>query len=101
MDLNDDVIVACMDLVGRTGARDFQMGYLNDGPDWSESPEWYAEASFQGAKLTSGTHPSPDLAAMALALRLLRGAVCRCGQQITLSDTPSEPRCRWRLVGAR
>jgi len=38
-----DKVVACADLVGRSGARQFQIGYLNDEPPHA----WYAHAMSQ------------------------------------------------------
>ncbi len=32
MNLDEDALIAATDLVGRTGAKEFQIGYLNDDP---------------------------------------------------------------------
>ncbi|GGK89358.1 hypothetical protein [Mangrovihabitans endophyticus] len=96
--LNDDVVVACMDLVGRAGASGFEIGYLHDDVPVAEAG-WYAHAQYQGARLIAQDHQSPTGAALALAERLLAGATCRCLQPVTLSD--GQAGCRWRLVGQR
>jgi hypothetical protein len=43
-------------------------------------------------------HRSPSSAAQALAEKLLDGATCRCGKQVSLAVSSSE-HCRWRLLG--
>lgn len=96
--VNDDILFACVDLVGRAGASDFQIGYLHDDVPVEEAG-WYAYAQYKGARITVEGHRSPTGAALALAERLLRGATCRCRQPVTLSD--GQPGCRWRLVGQR
>lgn len=97
--LNDDIVTACADLVGRAGAREFEIGYLHDDVPVEEAG-WYAHATYQGARIQVQDHRSPTAAALALAERLLHNARCRCGNTVTLSD--DQPgRCRWRLLGAR
>lgn len=100
MDLNDDIVIACVDLVGRTGAKGFEMGH-----DGGDPARWHAFATYRGARIMSDNHPTPTTAALGLAERLLRGAQCRCGQTVTLSDSRAFAGtlegCRWRLVGNR
>lgn len=95
--INEDAVIACAKLVGRAGARDFQIGYLHDDVP-AEEAGWYATAFYQGMRISADDHKSPTLAATALAERLLRGAMCRCLKPVSLADT--RPGCRWRLVGA-
>jgi hypothetical protein len=96
--MSEDAIVACADLVGRAGARDFELGYMHDDVPVEEAG-WYAVAKYQGARITADEHRSPTAAAMALAERLLAGATCRCRQPVSLSDAARG--CRWRLMGAK
>jgi hypothetical protein len=96
--INDDVVLACADLVDRAGAASFEIGYLHDDVP-IEQAGWYAHAQYRGARITAEDQPSPTGAALALAERLLRGATCRCGAPVTLSDSAGG--CRWRLVGQR
>lgn len=96
--INDDVVTACADLVGRAGASGFEIGYLHDDVP-AEDAGWYAHAQFQGARITAADHRSPTGAALALAERLLSGATCRCRRPVTLSDRMDG--CRWQLVGQR
>lgn len=93
-----DAIVACADLVGRAGAREFEIGYIRDDVPTGDAG-WYASAIYQGARITVDEHRSPTTAAMALSERLLSGATCRCRRPVTLSDTADG--CRWQLVGQR
>lgn len=95
--MNEDAVMACADLVGRTGASGFEIGYLHDDVP-IEAAGWYAVAFFRGTRITADDHKSPSLAAMGLAERLLRGGACRCGKTVVLSGTGG---CRWRLNGPR
>ena len=116
--LDEDAFHAAADLVGRTGATSFQIGYLNDEPPM----QWYAHAQYKGARITAENHADPVQAAEALARRLLSGGKCiKCGGVITLSsvavacesatltdgtawsvtNTASAPRCRWTRMGKR
>lgn len=96
--LNGDAVEACADLVGRAGASGFQIGYLHDDVP-IEDAGWYAHAQYRGARIMVEGRRSPSEAALALAERLLRGAACRCGKTVTLTDNSNG--CRWRLAGKR
>lgn len=96
--LHGDVVVACADLAGRCGARDFEIGHLHDDVPVEEAG-WFASVSFKGARINVDEHRSPTAAALALAERLLKGAICRCRKPVTLDD--DKPGCRWRLMGKR
>jgi hypothetical protein len=98
MDMNEDAVMACIGLVDRCGATDFEVGYLHDDVP-VEQAGWWASAQFKGARIIAENHQSPVLACQALAERLLRGATCRCRRPVTLSG--GRDGCRWRLVGAR
>jgi hypothetical protein len=98
INMNSDVIVACADLVGRTGASDFEIGYVHDNVPVEEAG-WYAHVKFRGVRIMVDDHRSPSAAALALAEKILTGGACRCGQTVTLSD--DKPGCRWRLMGKR
>ena len=119
MTLDEDAVMACADLVGRTGAREFRIGYLSDDPPYG----WYAHASYRGARISTGDHPRPAEAADALCRRLLTGAKCTgCGGLVALSgsgavafDSPAmadgstwtaeeaaaTEQCRWRRMGPK
>lgn len=120
MNLDQDAVIACADLVGRAGATEFQIGYLHDDVP-ADQAGWYAHAQYKGARITAEDHPGPAEAADALACQLLAGARCRCGRLVALSDhgavafegqmadgstwSVEEARaagqCRWRRVGPR
>lgn len=120
--IDDDALVAAVDLVGRAGAHQFEVGYLNDGVPVAEA-DWYAHAQYQGRRIIVEHHTGPVEAAEALALRVLTGAKCgHCGALVALNDdgafafdsaemadgtrwTAEEAaaagQCRWRRVGRR
>ena len=118
---DDDALAAAVDLVGRTGARSFEVGYLHDDVP-AERASWWAHAQMRGTRITAEDHRGPVEAAEALARKLLTGGKCTaCGGLIALSDagavaypgtmadgstwTEEEIRaarqCRWRRVGPR
>lgn len=111
-------VIACADLVGRAGARSFEIGFLNDEPPH----RWYAHAMYRGARIQVENHDDPAGAALELAEKLLTGAQCRCGRLValrpdgavafhktTLADgtewtatqAAKAGQCRWRLNGDR
>lgn len=118
---DQDALDAALDLVGRTGARSFELGYLHDGP--VEQAAWYAHVQYRGARISVENRHGPVEAAEALARRLLTGGKCTgCGRLVALSDTgavayrsavmadgtrftaedaAAAGQCRWRRVGAR
>jgi hypothetical protein len=116
-----DPVLACADLVGRTGARSWELGYLHDGVPMEEAG-WWCSAVYKGHKVIVMDQAHPVLAAMSLATRLLTGAKCRCGRLIVLSPVGAiayDPalmadgstwtaeqamaagQCLWRLDGRR
>lgn len=87
-----DAVVACVDLVARSGGKSFEVGYLEDDVP-VEKARWYATAVFRGAKLSCDEQSSPEAAADGLAHRLLEGAQC-AGCQRRVGTV-----CRWRRNG--
>lgn len=122
MNLDEDAIIAAIDVVGRSGAREFEIGYLHEDvpPDQAA---WWAKAQYRGARISVEDHRGPVEAAEALARRILTGAKCTgCGRLVALSDagayayesthltdgtewTAEQARaagqCRWTRVGRR
>jgi hypothetical protein len=108
--LDEDALLACTDVVGRTGAKSFQIGWLNDPgtPKFkSKGPEWYAYAEYDQEgdvgstqpKILVGGLPGPTEAADGLSRRLLDGGRCtHCNQTITLLGTEG---CRWTRNGRK
>ena len=87
--LDEDLLVACADLVGRCGASNFEIGWLNDPgePAYTKhGAQWYAHAQLRGARITAEDHPGPTEACDALCVRLLTGAKCKCGKLVALSS---------------
>lgn len=120
--IGEDAVKACADLVGRTGAKSFECGYVHEDVPSSEAG-WYATAMYRGAKLTAEDKSSPGEACHALAVRLLAGAQCQhCkglvalvsdgafafqsatlidGRRWDAADAAKTAQCHWRLVGDR
>jgi hypothetical protein len=117
-----DAVKACADLVGRTGAKQFECGYLHEDVPASEAG-WYATAVYKGAKLTAEDKASPAEACDALAERLLTGGQCQhckglvsladegafayrkgvlaTGQRWDAEDAAKAGLCRWTRTGGR
>lgn len=121
VELDEDAVTACADLVGRTGAKNLQIGYLHDDVP-PEEAGWYAHAQFKGTRISVENQPSPVEAADALCRRLLTGAQCfHCKKLVALSDhgavafdgrlvdgsrwsvqaAAQAGQCRWRRMGSR
>lgn len=50
INLDEDALAACAELVGRTGAKDFQIGYLHDNVPLRLAG-WYAYAQYPGNRI--------------------------------------------------
>lgn len=122
VDLNEDAIRACANLVQRMGAREFHIGYMHEGVP-AEQAGWYGHAQFRGARITADDHIGPVQAADALCERLLTGAQCLVckslvalrddgaivyekqtlldGRQWNAEDARRAGTCRWRRVGPK
>lgn len=119
--LDSDAAVAAVDLVGRTGARQLQVGFLHDDVP-ADQAAWYASVLFEGTKVIEEDHRGPVEALEALARRLMTGGRCRCGALVALSDdgaifyrdarmadgstwaeadVRAAGQCRWTREGAR
>jgi hypothetical protein len=121
--MDDDALVASVDLVGRTGARDLEIGHDGDDDSPMSAVRWHAVCSYSGARIIEDGHANPVAAVEALARRLLTGGLCtHCRGLIALSDAGtvvhpgatmadgsvmtverarSLPQCRWSRQGKR
>lgn len=121
-DMGADEVIATVNLVGRTGAKNLEIGYLHDDVP-SERADWYAHAQYKGARIIAEHHTGPVEALEALASRLLTGAKCaHCGGLVALSkdaafayfrshlvdgttwnaaQAAAAGQCHWRRDGAR
>jgi len=117
-----DAVTACADLVGRTGARSFECGYVHDDVPVAQAG-WYATAVYRGAKIIAEDKATPAEACDALAARLLSGAQCQhckglvalpgdgafafrkatlaTGERWDAEDAARAPQCRWARTDAR
>jgi hypothetical protein len=119
--LDEDAVIAAVDLVGRSGATGFEFGYLHDDVP-TEEAGWWAKAQYRGARISVQDHRGPVEACEALARRILTGAKCaHCGGLVALSDrgavayggqmadgttftleqARAAGRCRWTREGQR
>lgn len=99
--LDGDALDAAVDVIGRTGAKAFEVGYARDGVP-AEHAQWYAHAQYQGVRVMVENRRSPVDAAEALARRLLAGGRCtHCNGTITLSGPAGASICRWTRRGPR
>lgn len=120
--LDEDALIAAVDLVGRSGAKQLEIGYLREDVP-VEDAQWWAHARYRGARIGSEHHRGPIEAVEALARRLLTGDKCKpCGRLVALSDAGAVAyegatmvdgsrwtveqaakagQCRWRREGAR
>jgi hypothetical protein len=94
-----DAVIAAVDVVGRSGGKHFEIGYLDD----EEPHRWYATATYQGAKAI-GEHPtSPDKAADLFAYKVLHGGQCtHCRRTINVHPSRRHRppgQCVWRRRG--
>lgn len=96
--LDSDALVAAADLVGRSGASNFQVGYLHDDDDPSFlvfGPQWYAHAQYRGRRITAEGFDRPDDAADHLAKKILAGGQCAHCALIVSLDFDAPERCHW------
>ena len=120
----DARLAAAVALIGHTGARELEYGYLHDHVPIRQAG-WWASATYRGAKISVEDQLGPLPALEALAVRLLTGARCQwCQGLVALSSagaiaypgaamadgsrTPETEeeiaalgQCLWRLSGAR
>lgn len=79
--LDGDKVLAAADLCARTGAKTFEIGHAGD-----DETDWWCSVRFRGARIIVEHYARPDLAAEALAVRVLTGARCRCGKLVKLGE---------------
>jgi hypothetical protein len=97
-------VVAAAHLVGRAGATEFEIAWdcphVPDEGDDHNCPDvtWTCSAKYRGHRIFTDPHPYPGQAANALAVKILEGAMCRCGERVVLFDGEG---CRWTQQGDR
>lgn len=101
------VVLAAADLAHRVGGEDFRVGYRHEDIPM-ERAAWFASCKLAGDTLAVEDMPSPEAAAYAFAVKLLRAGQCRCGRPVTLSQLNSTSKngrssntCWWRLKGTK
>lgn len=97
----DDRATAAVDLIGRTGATDLEIGYLHDDVP-TDQADWWATARYRGARVTVEHKRSPGHALDSLLARLLDGGQCRwCGREVTNRRSAGRRHCRYQRIGER
>lgn len=87
---DEDILLATVELVGRTGAKNFEIGWLNDPgePAYEKhGPQWWVKAQYKGARIQVEDFADPNSACDALAVRLLTGAKCKCRKLVALASS--------------
>ncbi len=96
--IDQDAVIACADLVGRSGGRAFELGYLDEDVPMPKA-RWWAKVQYKGARLMVEDKTSPWEACDALAFKILDGGMCNgCKKDVALMDTDADV-CRWRRNG--
>lgn len=94
-----DAVLACAQLVARSGGHDFEVGYLDDDVPVDKA-RWYAQASYRGARLFVDERASPDEACDALARRILGGGQCtECHRRVRIGSKWEARFCNWHRDG--
>lgn len=99
-----DEVVAAAGLVGRAGAIEFEIAWdcphTPGEPDGHNCPSitWTCSAKYQGHRIFTEPRTHPAQAANALAVKILEGAMCRCGQPVGLFGGGG---CQWKRIDKR
>lgn len=95
-----DIITATGHLAEHMGASRYEVAYAcphtpDEGPGHTcPDVEWTCTVVYRGIKVFESA-PTPHEAAVALAVRLMTGAVCRCRRAVTLGERTEAGQCRW------
>lgn len=124
-DYDEEALVAATMLIGHTGAKSLEFGYLNEQARTVAEADWWAHAEYQGQRITVEHYDDPVRCIEDLAARLLTSALCKwCDGLITTrddgtfvwpgagmldgSELPKDEEalralgsCRWRRYGPR
>ena len=97
---DQDRLMAAVDMIGRAGAKGFEVGHLEESVP-AHLARWYASATFKGAKVAVEELASPVDAAEQLAWKLLDGGMCtHCSKRIGLAGHEAPPgACLWHREG--
>ncbi len=95
---HNEVIRATADLIGRTGATQFEIGWEHDDVP-VELMGWYCKATYQGTEIRA-EGAGPIEAADALARKVLDGGLCMyCKRRITIDNVEDLEKCFRARVG--
>lgn len=101
MNIDEDAVIAAVDLIGRSGGTDFELGYLHDDVPVNEA-SWWAKANYRGTRIFVEDRQGPDEAADALARQVLDGGTCtHCFKETVIKGNNDARHCRWYRSGNR
>ena len=94
-DFDEPLLLAAVDMIGRTGAKNLEIGFDDDNEDL-----WYAQATYGKSKVIVEGFDNPVKATEALVRKLMHGGRCtHCGKMVTLEDGMHSKRyCYYALV---
>lgn len=100
LQVEKEALLAGINLVGRTGAKDIEFGYLDDDvADWRDA-RWWAKAQYQGRRVDVENQRGPAQAVELLAKTLCEGGTCvHCGRETTIGRTVSQRKCAYVRIG--
>lgn len=106
-----DPIVEAVEMIGRAGARSFEVGYHpafdveGNELDGASTPasefRWWAKATFKGAALAVDDWPGPALATLALVQRVRKDARCAHCERLIAWGSKRRRYCWWTQVDGR
>lgn len=86
--LDDDALVAAVEIIGRAGAKGLEINCLDPEASISKA-RWWAATYYSGTRVQVEGHVGPLEALEALVERLLHGAKCMgCGKLTAITDAP-------------
>ncbi len=85
VEFDKERLLAAVEVIGRGAANSLELGWTHD--DGPRPGEWYASASYKGARVIVENEHGPEDAAENLALRLIVGGQCvHCGLTVTVRN---------------
>jgi hypothetical protein len=95
---HEERLLAAIDLIGRTGAHSFEVGFDDD-----QTPTtWWAQARYSGRLMFTDDEPDPLHAVEQLLLRIVNGGRCtHCRRTTTVGASPIPFKCAYVITAGR
>lgn len=95
---HEERLLAAVDLIGRTGAHSFEVGYDDDHTPTT----WWATARYRGRVLFVDEEPDPLHAVDELLRRIVNGGRCtHCNRTTTVGPSPIPFKCAYVITAGR